>query len=453
MSLLRDLDLPVLRWPGGCFADDYNWKNGIGPREDRPRTRNLWWVQTRDYVPEEPHDFGTDEFMRLCNLLDTEAYLAANLGNESPELAADWYEYCNYDGDTTLANKRKEYGQNKPYNVKYWAVGNESWGCGGNFTPSEYGRRFRRFVTYLDGFSNAMDKDEPQPEFIGVGESPEWDREFMETLAKGGYTWMLDQFSVHRYFGSKFDPGAGGSTEFSDEEYYNLFADALGVAEEIQNTAEAVDSYTPDDADIGIAVDEWGVWHPEAKNTNGLEQKQTVRDALSAASVLDVFNHRADVVTMSNIAQTVNVLQCLVQTNKGNAWPTPTYQVYDLYEPHIGATALKMNLKTDRHKIKEEGLDDVPLISASASKTDKGIFVTLTNRDLDSRSVVINNKSDQRWTVANSKVLFDGLDPRKHVTRQNADQFEAKQMSVKADSNGTISIEAPGSSLIGLMIK
>lgn len=453
VSLLRDLNPPVLRWPGGCFADDYNWKNGIGPREDRPRTRNLWWVQTRDYVPEEPHDFGTDEFMRLCDLLDTQAYLATNMGSESPELAADWYEYCNYEGDTTLANKRREYGQDKPYNVKYWAVGNESWGCGGNFTPSDYGRRFRRFVTYLTAFSNVMDRDEPQPEFVGVGESPEWDREFMKTLEKGGYTWMLDQLSVHRYFGSKFTSGQGNSTEFTDEEYYNMFSDALGIVNEIETTAEAVAAHTPDDADIGIAVDEWGVWHPEAVDTNGLEQKQTVRDALAAATVLDVFNHRADVVTMSNIAQTVNVLQCLVQTDEENAWPTPTYQVYDLYKPHIGATALKTDLETDRHEIDEEGLDDVPLISASASKTDEGIFVTLSNRDLDNRSITINTKSDQNWEVADSKVLFDDLDPRTHVTRENADQFKASQISIKASSNSEISLEAPGSSLIGLTIR
>ncbi len=181
-ELLADLEIPVLRWPGGCFADDYHWEDGVGPKEDRPRRRNLFWAQGPEEVPEESNAFGTDEFLQFCEDIGTEPYLAANVGSGDPQEAANWVEYCNYDGDTELADRRRENGHEEPYGVKYWGLGNENWGCGGRMSPEQYAREYRRFATYVGTQSGLMlDHD---LELIACGfEDPEWNRRFMEEVS------------------------------------------------------------------------------------------------------------------------------------------------------------------------------------------------------------------------------------------------------------------------------
>ena len=442
VSLLRDLEPPVLRWPGGCFADDYHWEDGVGPREERPLEHNLWWTQGRENVPEEPNEFGTDEFLRLCERIGAEPYLAANVGTGSPDEALHWIEYCNYDGDTRYAEARRKNGREEPYGVKYWGIGNENWGCGGHYDPDDYGREYRRFAKYLRGFNRVM-SDEPRLEFVGCGHTTEeWNREFLRVLVEGDAAHMLDHLSVHRYF------HAGDATDFDEEEYYRLFAESLKLADDVDRTAETLAEVTPG-ADVGVIVDEWGAWHPEAKNDNGLEQANTVRDAVSAAGVLDLLNARADVVTMANLAQTVNVLQCVVETDEEAAWPTPTYRVFDLYRPHAGATALRTDVETDRRAT--DGDDpDVPLVSASASETADGTaFVTLSNRDLDARSVAVGGLGDR--SVAESRVLFDGLDPSDCSTHETADRFAAEECVVDVDGD-ELAVELPGSSVAAIRL-
>lgn len=439
VALLQELDLPVLRWPGGCFADDYHWEDGVGPRTERPRRRNLWWTQGRENVPEESNAFGTDEFLRLCERLDTEPYLAANVGSGNPDEALDWVEYCNYDGDTDYANARRENGHEEPYDVRYWGVGNENWGCGGRFDPADYALKYRTFANYLRGFNNLMGSEDTPLDLVACGHITEqWNREFMEALGTDAH--MVDHLSIHRYY------KAGDATDFDDEEYYRLFAESEKLVDDIERTAGVLDTFAPG-TDIGIIVDEWGVWHPEATNDNGLEQPQTVRDAVSAAGVLDVFNAHADVVTMANLAQTINVLQCLVQTDEETAWATPNYHVFDLYQPHMGATSLHTVVETTEHTIDEDG---VALVSASASATDDGLFVTLSNRDLDGRSVVLD-VGDRENHVVDSNVLFTGLDPQERSTKENADEFDSDDLSVDVESDG-LAFDLPGSSVASVLI-
>jgi len=449
VELLQDLEMPVLRWPGGCFADDYHWEDGVGPREERPTRRNMFWTQGRRDIPEEPNTFGTNEFVRLCEMLDTEPYLAVNVGNGSPSEAADWAEYCNYDGDTELANRRAEHGVEGPHDVTYWGVGNENWGCGGRLSPEEYAEQYRRYATYLRSFNGTM--SDAEMELISVGHiSEDWNRRFLDALAECS-EWvespyeLMEHMSVHRYY------EAGGDTEFDDEEYYRLLARSRLVAQDIDNAVETLGVYAPDN-DISIVVDEWGVWHPEAKNTNGLEQENTVRDAISAAGVFDDFHERADVVSMSNIAQTVNVLQCLVQTDEDSAWATPTYQVFDLYKDHMGATSLETVVDTEAETVKDEPFD-VPLVSASASEQDGELFVTLSNRALDgSEAVEINTGLDEA-SVVESAVLFDDQDVSEYSTDDNADTFEADDIEVENHGDGTVVVDAPASSVVSVTLE
>jgi len=448
VELLQDLDMPVLRWPGGCFADDYHWKDGIGPREERPTRRNAFWTQGREDIPEEPNTFGTEEFMRLCDMLDTEPYLAANVGSGSPGEAADWLEYCNYDGDTELANRRAENGSEEPHDVKFWGVGNENWGCGGRMSPEQYAEEFRRYATYLrsvDGMLSDRDVD-----LVSVGHiHDDWNRKFLDALAEcasfteGPYD-LMEHMSVHRYY------EAGSDTDFDDEEYFRLLARSRKVGQDVDDAVDALSVYAPE-SDISIIVDEWGVWHPEATDTNGLEQENTVRDAISAAGVFDDLHERADVVAMANIAQTVNVLQCLVQTDEEDAWPTPTYRVFDLYETHAGGTALDTVVETEDKAVEDEPFD-VPLVSASASEQDGELFVTLSNRALESETVEIETDLEDP-AVLDSEVLFAEQDVDAHSTADNAEEFSAEDIAVDVEDSGTVAVEAPASSVLGLTIE
>ncbi|CQH63252.1 alpha-L-arabinofuranosidase (plasmid) [Halobacterium hubeiense] len=449
LELLADLDIPVLRWPGGCFADDYHWEDGVGPREERPRRRNLFWAQGREDVPEESNAFGTDEFLELCEKIGTEPYLAANVGSGDPQEAADWMEYCSYDGDTELADRRRENGHEEPYEVPYWGVGNENWGCGGQMSPEQYAREFRRFATYMGSMDNLMlDYD---VELIACGfEGHEWNRRFMEEVASGrwGVDFPLDHLTLHHYY------GRGMTVSESDEDDYDeLLVDALEMEEHIERIASTIDAVATT-RDIGVIVDEWGTWHTEAVPENGLEQPGTVLDALSAAAVLDVFNHNADVMTMSNIAQTVNVLQCLIETEGDDAWARPTYRVFDLYAPHKGNEAITTSVDTPEREV-ERTDDDLPLVGASASVADDGeTYVTVTNLDCrgsHSIEVAIEGEDTSSEDI-DAQVLFEGQDPDLEVDASNADEFAADDLDVDVDGD-VLTVDLAPSTVAGISIE
>ncbi len=432
LSLLRRLDPPVLRWPGGCFADDYHWRDGVGPREDRPGRRNLWWAQGRSETFTESNAFGTEEFLTLCDELDTTPYLAGNVGTGTPDELLNWVEYCNTPDGTELASLRTEQGSEEPHDVHWWGIGNENWGCGGKFDPDDYGRRYRTFANYLRAYDRNI-QPEGSLELVACGHiTPEWNREFLAAVGDYG---LLDHLSIHRYL------ECGGDVEFTDEQYYRLLTRANQIGTDVDRAAATLETYAPAAA-IGVIVDEWGVWHPEAVATNGLEQENTVRDAIVAAGVLDDLNRRADVVTMANLAQTVNVLQCVVQTDEEAAWPTPTYRVFEAYKPHMGATALRTTVDTETKELPDED-HDVQLLSASASRSADGITVTVSNRDLDrDRTVEIETSTDGQFTDATASVLFEATSVDAYSTRENADRF--------APTEGTAEITAEGSCTIGV---
>ncbi|MFB6105591.1 MAG: alpha-N-arabinofuranosidase [Halobacteriaceae archaeon] len=441
LDLLAALDPPVVRWPGGCFADDYDWTDGVGPRAARPRRRNLWWAQGRAETFEESNAFGTEEFLRVCRALDAAPYLAGNVGTGSPDELLDWVEYCNYDGDTEYTRLRAESGHEDPHDVRWWGVGNENWGCGGDFAPDEYARQYRRFANHLDAFERKMRPDRDL-ELVGCGHVSEgWNREF---LAELGDADRLDHLSVHRYL------ECGDDADFTDDQYFRLLARARQVGTDVDRAAAAVDTYAPG-ADVGVVVDEWGVWHPQAVDSNGLEQANTVRDALVAADVLHQLYRRADRVTMANLAQAVNVLQCVVQTDAEAAWPTPTYRVFEQFRPHAGATALRTVVDTASLSFEGEA-HDLPLVSASASRSEDGLFVSLSNRSLDEERAVRVDAGLDETPAVDASVLFADLSVEDYSTRATADAFAASPLDAEAAADGTVTVAAPPHSVVTLAV-
>ncbi|MHB0858236.1 MAG: alpha-N-arabinofuranosidase [Anaerolineae bacterium] len=326
VQALRRIAPPVVRWPGGCFADDYHWEDGIGPREARPTRVNIWWDSL------ESNAFGTHEFMHFCRLIGAQPYLCGNVGSGSPRELRNWIEYCNYAGPTTLAKQRAANGSPEPFQVRYWGVGNENWGCGGNMEPDEYATLYRRYATFLRSLG-------PEPFLIACGpngNSLDWTRRFFASL--GSYR-QVHGYAAHYYCGT-----AGTDTEYTVEEWYTLLRRAAGVETLILQQRALMDDFDPERR-IGLIIDEWGAWHPPlpGRNPHHLWQQNTMRDALVAALTLDTFNRHADKVIMGNIAQMMNVLQAMVLTEGSRMLTTPTYHVYAMYRAHQGGQSVRLD--------------------------------------------------------------------------------------------------------------
>ena len=361
---LKQIEAPVIRWPGGCFADDYHYEDGIGPRDERPPRHNLWWEQP------ESNAFGTDEYIEFCRMIDTEPYICANVGSGSPTEAKSWVDYCNFSGDTAHTRMRAANGHPDPYDVKYWGVGNENWGCGGGFDPEEYASQFVRFALYMKRMDTSI-------ETIACGESMSrwdtWNELFLKKVSRRFD--LLDHLALHQYFQQ------GDGESFSDDDHYKLMAKVSTLEDEIETAAALIWYTTQGKRQIGIIVDEWGLWHPVANTANGLEQPATLRDALFAASALNMFIDHADVLTMTNIAQTINVLQCLLLTDGPLMSRTPTYHVFDFFKAHANGVALKLSLKGPQFAGSDGTSGDY--LSASASRSEDGaITMTVVNRDI-----------------------------------------------------------------------
>jgi alpha-N-arabinofuranosidase len=486
LAALKHLRAPVVRWPGGCFADDYHWRDGVGPRGERPATANVWWRQG------EPNEFGTNEFMRFCRALGCQPYLCANVGSGSPREARDWVEYCNFGGDSSLSAARGRDGSPEPHGVKYWGVGNENWGCGGRFSGGDYAKEFARYGTYM----KAMD---PSIELVACGASVgdrrnpmqnDWNHEFCAGMKHPD---LVDHIALHRHF------SRGSGKDFSDSDFRGLFADVFMLERDLKLT-EALLSYHYPDKLVGIMVDEWGMWHPEAQIENGLEQDHTLRDALLAASVLNLFNRWSHRVTMANIAQTVNVLQCLAMTQGNRMFLTPTYYAFEMMRPHMGArlithetdspsyfanasggsgpkysfeglaptdrgtfqSPIETGAPTDRGTFQSpfeggrpEGPGDVvfsvPLLDASVSMAGKKVLVTVVNRSLDADLETVIQLREARAASVSAKVM-SAADPRAANSFAVPSGVASKRAKVEAVEGGTIVHVFPRHSLTSLTI-
>jgi alpha-N-arabinofuranosidase len=359
----------VIRWPGGCFADDYHWRDGVGAPAARPRRVNIHWGNVV-----ETNAFGTHEFLAFCRAVGAQPYLAGNVGSGSPQEMRDWVEYCNFLGGSTLADLRGQYGDPTPFRVRYWGVGNENWGCGGHFTPEEYAAEYRRFSTYLHDFGDA-------PLYLIAcgpnGNDLDWTRRFFNHLHRNHRRHeRIHGYAAHYYCGT-----AGTATAYSEGEWYELLLKAGRMEDLITQQRALMDEYDPDRR-IGLVVDEWGTWHPPTPGRNPafLWQQNTLRDALVAAMTLDIFNRHAEKLVMANIAQAVNVLQALLLTEDGKLITTPTYHVYDLYKNHQGARSVRVNLQTPMITFMHDGqMKRIPTLAGSASMKGTTLTLTVTN--------------------------------------------------------------------------
>ena len=368
VEALKKLNIPVLRWPGGCFADEYHWKDGVGPRDQRPKMINTHWGMVT-----ETNAFGTHEFLDLCEMLECEAYIAGNVGSGTPEEMQDWVEYMTFDGDSEMANLRRKNGRDKPWKIKYFGVGNENWGCGGNMTPEYYSDLYKRYQTYVRNY--------PGSKITKVACGPGGtDYNWVEVIIKNIGT-RMDAYGQHYYVrGTGNWTQKGSATDFDEKEWFALMKNTLDINDIIRRNKEILDRYDRQGR-IDLYIDEWGTWWDEESGTKGgfLYQQNTLRDAVSAGIFLNTFNSHCDRVKMCNIAQINNVLQAMVLTDEKKMILTPTYHVFEMYKVHQGATMLPNDLTCNTYQ-----MDDVklPVLNVSASKDQNGaIHITMCNLD------------------------------------------------------------------------
>jgi alpha-N-arabinofuranosidase len=369
VQALRALRIPVLRWPGGCFADTYHWQDGIGPRESRKKIVNTNWGGVT-----EDNSFGTHEFLELCRQLGCEPYLSGNVGSGTVQEFSDWVEYCNMGGQSPMADLRRANGREEPWHVKYWGIGNETWGCGGNMRPQFYADLCRQYATYLRAYDETR-----QPYRIASGANADdyhWTRVLMEIA--GGF---VDAVSFHYYTVPNVWEHKGSALDFSRTEYFSTLRKALRMEELVENHSRIIRHYQGD-RKVGLIVDEWGTWFDVEPGTNPgfLYQQNTMRDALVAAVSLNIFNDHCDTVVMANIAQLVNVLQAMVLTEGDRMLLTPTYHVFEMYKDHQDARQLESYVETSLTGA--DGEDRVPGLHISASQAPDGtVLVTAANLD------------------------------------------------------------------------
>ncbi|MGG3306148.1 alpha-N-arabinofuranosidase [Paenibacillus lautus] len=400
LEALKQLNIPVLRWPGGCFADEYHWKDGVGPRENRKQMVNTHWGG----VVENNH-FGTHEFLRLCELLGCEPYISGNVGSGTVQEMSEWVEYMTFDGVSPMAAWRQENGREKPWNVKYFGVGNENWGCGGNMRPEYYADLYRRYQTYVRNYGdNKIYK-------IACGPNVD-DYRWMETVMREAHPFM-DAISLHYYtIPGEFWTGKGPATGFSEQEWFTTMKKALHMDELITRHSAIMDQYDPNKR-IGLIVDEWGTWFDVEPGTNPgfLYQQNTIRDALVAGLTLNIFHEHNDRVVMANIAQVVNVLQSVVLTEGEKMILTPTYHVFDMYKVHQDAERLATNYSGVDYEMDGE---KIPQVSVTASKDQAGkIHVSLCNVSHTEQSDVtiqLRGLNDEVSKIVGQQLASDSLD-------------------------------------------
>ncbi len=442
LKALIDLKVPVLRWPGGCFADEYHWMDGIGPRDKRPKMQNNNWGGTI-----EDNSFGTHEFLNLCEKIGAEPYISGNVGSGSVEELAKWVEYMTSDGDTPMANLRRKNGREKSWNVKYLGVGNESWGCGGNMRPEYYSDLFRRYSTYCRNYDNHKLYK------IASGASDydyDWTKVLMNNVGN-----RMNGLSLHYYTVTGWNGSKGSATKFSNDDYYWTLGKCLEIEDVIKKHSAIMDEKDPKQH-IGLLVDEWGTWWDEEPGTikGHLFQQNTMRDAFVAALSLNVFHRHSDRVRMANIAQIANVLQSMILTDtngKGHMVLTPTYHVFRMYQPFQDATYLPLDVKCDSMKVRDNRT--IPMVSASAAKTKDGnMVISLANVSLDKAQNIDINIENAGIKNINGEILtsknigdyndFNNPDVVKPVPFKD----------VKVKKN-TLKVKIPAKSIVVLNIK
>ena len=440
VEALKKIDIPVLRWPGGCFADEYHWKDGIGPREERARMVNTHWGG----VVENNH-FGTHEFLDLCQQLDTEPYICGNVGSGNVYEMQEWIEYMTFDGESPMADWRKENGREEPWHLKYFGVGNENWGCGGNMRPEYYADLYRRFQTYVRNYGdNKVYK-------IACGPNTD-DYNWTEILMERAGEYM-DGLSLHYYTVPGEWGDKGSATDFNKKEWFLTLKKTLHMEELIEKHSTIMDKYDPDKK-VALIVDEWGTWYNVEPGTNPgfLYQQNTLRDALIAGLNLNIFNNHSDRVQMANIAQTINVLQAMVLTRGEEMVLTPTYHVFEMYRVHQNAQLLDFDLLSEDYQMNDES---IPAVNASASMDDQGnINITLCNlkAEEDVKLSCVFNSTEFDLSDISGRVLT-APELNAHNTFEDSDKVKPESFSDASLTENGFEVNLPSSSVVLLILK
>jgi alpha-N-arabinofuranosidase len=438
IEALRAIKIPNLRWPGGCFADYYHWRDGIGPRQDRPKMVNTIWGGVT-----EDNSFGTHEYMELVRRLGAEPVIVGNVGSGSVEEMANWWEYLNHPGGSTLADQRAANGHPEPFNVRFWGVGNESWGCGGSMTPEYYADQYKRYAEFLRPIGDV------RPFRIATGPNVDmyaWTETMMRDAGR-----QIDGLDLHYYTVVGPWENKGSATDFTEREWFVAMQRARRMDELITRHSAIMNQYDPQKRKW-LIVGEWGMWHDVEPGTNPgfLYQQNTLRDAMVAGLHLNIFNSHADRVRMANLAQTVNVLQAMVLTQDDNMILTPTYHVFDFYQVHQDATLLPISLRSNQYTF--EG-DSVPAVSASASRDQQGrVHITLVNVDPNRTRTVETEIRGQSVSGVSGRVLTaNALNAHNTFERPNTVQpadFKGARLS-----GNTLSVELPSKSVVVLELR
>ncbi|MFA6811898.1 MAG: alpha-L-arabinofuranosidase C-terminal domain-containing protein [Bacteroidaceae bacterium] len=437
-NALKDLHVPALRWPGGCFADEYHWMDGIGPRKDRPKIVNSNWGGVI-----EDNSFGTNEFLNLCEMLGCEPYISGNVGSGTVEELDKWVEYMTSSGDSPMANLRRKNGRDKPWNVKYLGIGNESWGCGGNMRPEYYSDLFRRYSTYCRNYNgNKLFK-------IASGAS-DYDYKWTDVLMNRVGT-RMDGLSLHYYTVLGWNGSKGSATNFSKDDFYWTMGKCLEIEKVIKRHCDIMDKYDPN-KHVALILDEWGTWwDQESDAKTALYQQNSLRDAFVAALSLNVFHKYTDRLKMANIAQVVNVLQSMILTKGNKMILTPTYYVFEMYKVHQDATFLPLDLNCKTIDVRDGRT--VPLVSATASRDKNGVVhISLANVDMDNaQEITINlpgiNAKKATGEILTSQKMIDCN------TFDNPDKVKLEPFKDSKIKDEVLKVKLPAKSIVTLELQ
>ncbi|KJD34418.1 alpha-N-arabinofuranosidase [Tamlana nanhaiensis] len=375
IKALKELKVPNLRWPGGCFADTYHWRDGIGPKEDRPEMVNRWWGGVT-----EDNSFGTHDFLNLCEVLEAEPYLAANVGSSTVQEFTEYIQYVTHPDGSPMADLRKKNGREKPWSIGFWGVGNEMWGCGGNMTPEYYANIYRQYATFMSDWTNSHGMYR-----VASGANVadyHWTEVLMREIPKS----LIEGVALHSYSFVTWSK-KGSATGFNEAQYFSTMETALKMDELIKKHTEIMDKYDPEHK-VDLIVDEWGGWYEVEEGTNPgfLYQQNTMRDAMIAGTTLNIFNNWAHRVKMANLAQTINVLQAVILTEDEKMLLTPTYHVMKMYNVHHDAKLLPVEFESPKYEFEGKSL---PSISISASKDKNNVVhISLVNIDASKENTV-----------------------------------------------------------------
>ncbi len=438
IEVLKDMKIPLLRWPGGCFADEYHWKDGIGPNEERPTMINTHWGG----VTENNH-FGTHEFLKFCELIGAEPYISGNLGSGTVREMQEWVEYITFDGVSPMANLRKKNGKEQPWKLKYFGIGNENWGCGGNMRAEYYVDEYRKYATYVRNYNdNTIYK-------IACGPNAD-NYNWTEVLMKNTCDFMSG-LSLHYYTVPGDWNSKGSAALFEEKDWFITLKKTLFMEELVTKHSDIMDQYDPDKK-VGLIVDEWGTWFDVEPGTNPgfLYQQNTLRDAMVAGINLNIFNNHSDRVQMANIAQLVNVLQSILLTDGEKLILTPTYHVFKMYNVHQDAKLLATQIINEEYLFDNQKLQK---ISVSSSIDSEGkIHISLCNLDPNQDSVLSCELVGGNYTIVSGSILTaSGINAMN--TFEHPDQVIVVPFNNVTISENNITATIPAKSIVVLEVE